>query len=212
MRKPRVLILDEPTAMLGVRENEKLLSIIRSARSQGLAVIFITHHVEEVVEVADQVSLMKDGALVESFVMSEHTDADFIVGKLVGKSCSKLGDKQAPGSGRQVFAIHDLSALRGERAEISVSAGEVVGLYGVRRFGLRKAWSSRCRAGGHSPEHDATYGRQVQACQSFGCGARRRFIFALRASGELCVAEPQHARKSDDQPARSGSIIRNHEK
>ena len=56
MRKPRVLILDEPTAMLGVRENEKLLSIIRSARSQGLAVIFITHHVEEVVEVAHRVS------------------------------------------------------------------------------------------------------------------------------------------------------------
>ncbi len=138
MRKPRVLILDEPTAMLGVRENEKLLSIIRSARSQGLAVIFITHHVEEVVEVADRVSLMKDGALVESFVMSEHTDADFIVGKLVGKACSKLGDKQAPGSGRRVFAIHDLSALRGERAEISVSAGEVVGLYGVVGSGCER--------------------------------------------------------------------------
>ena len=78
MRKPRVLILDEPTAMLGVRENEKLLGIIRSARSQGLAVIFITHHVEEVVEVADRVSLMKDGALVESFVMTEDTDAELL--------------------------------------------------------------------------------------------------------------------------------------
>src|SRR5207237_6407658 len=85
--EPRVLILDEPTAMLGVRENEKLLGIIRSARSRGVAVIFITHHVEEVIEVADRVSLMKDGALVESYVMSEDTNADLIVGKLlVGNS------------------------------------------------------------------------------------------------------------------------------
>jgi ribose transport system ATP-binding protein len=138
VRNPRVLILDEPTAMLGVRENEKLLSIIRSARSQGLAVIFITHHVEEVVEVADRVSLMKDGALVESFVMSEDTNADFIVGKLVGKSRSMGVGKQAFGSGRQVFAIHNLSGLRNERAEISVSAGEVVGLYGVVGSGCEK--------------------------------------------------------------------------
>src|SRR5262245_45344110 len=138
VRKPRVLILDEPTAMLGVRENEKLLSIIRSARSQGLAVVFITHHVEEVVEVADRVSLMKDGALVESFLMSKDTDADFIVRKLVGKSRSKGGAKQALGSGRQVLTIHDLSGLLSERVEISVSAGEVVGLYGVVGSGCEK--------------------------------------------------------------------------
>ena len=63
-RRPRVLILDEPTAMLGVRENRKLLNIIRSAREREMAVIFVTHHVEEVIEVADRVSLMKDGRLI----------------------------------------------------------------------------------------------------------------------------------------------------
>ncbi len=129
--KPRVLILDEPTAMLGVRENEKLLGIIRSARTRGVAVIFITHHVEEVIEVADRVSLMKDGALIESFPMTEDIDVAFIVGKLVGKSRSMEGRKQAPALGREVFAIHDQAGRRDERHDISVSAGLVVGLYGV---------------------------------------------------------------------------------
>jgi ribose transport system ATP-binding protein len=129
--KPRVLILDEPTAMLGVRENEKLMSIIRSAQSQGMAVIFITHHVEEVVAVADRVSLMKDGALVESFLKTEDTDASFIVQKLVGKTRSMGGGKQAPSLGNEVLAIRNLSGPHDERVGLSVSAGQVVGLYGV---------------------------------------------------------------------------------
>jgi ribose transport system ATP-binding protein len=129
--KPRLLILDEPTAMLGVRENEKLLGIIRSARSQGIAVIFITHHAEEVVKVADRVSLMKDGGLVESFSMTKDIDAAFIVEKLAGRSGSMLASKQAPSLGREVFAIQNLAGQRGQRADISVSAGEVVALYGV---------------------------------------------------------------------------------
>lgn len=137
-RKPRVLVLDEPTAMLGVRENEKLLGIIRSARSQGVAVIFITHHAEEVVEVADRVSLMKDGALVESFLMTEDIDAAFIIGKLAGRSGAMAGRKQAPSLGREVFAIRNLSGLRDQRIDISVSAGEVVGLYGVVGSGCEK--------------------------------------------------------------------------
>jgi ribose transport system ATP-binding protein len=137
-RKPRVLILDEPSAMLGVRENEKLMGIIRSARSQGMAVIFITHHVEEVVEVADRVTLMKDGALVESFRMTKDIDAGFIVTKLVGRSRSMGGGKQAPSIGHEVFVIQGLSGLRDERVELSVCSGEVVGLYGVVGSGCER--------------------------------------------------------------------------
>lgn len=129
--RPRVLILDEPTAMLGVRENEKLMGIIRSARRQGMAVIFITHHVEEVIEVADRVSLMKDGALVESFMKTEDIDAATIVGKLVGKSRSMGAGKQMPSLGNEVLTIRNLSGPHGEPIELSVSAGQVVGLYGV---------------------------------------------------------------------------------
>jgi ribose transport system ATP-binding protein len=136
--KPRVLILDEPTAMLGVRENEKLMGIISGARSQGMAVIFITHHVEEVVEAADRVSLMKDGALVESFPKTDETDAAYIVGRLVGKTRSLGVGKQAPALGTEVLAIRNLAGPHGQSAELSIAAGQVVGLYGVVGSGCER--------------------------------------------------------------------------
>ncbi len=135
---PRVLILDEPTAMLGVHENEKLMGIIRSARRQGTAIIFITHHVEEVVEAADRVSLMKDGALVESFLKTDDIDATCIVGKLVGKSRSKGAGKQAPSLGNEALAIRNLPGPQDRCADLTIAAGQVVGLYGVVGSGCER--------------------------------------------------------------------------
>ena len=63
-RQPRVLVLDEPTAMLGVRENKKLLKIIRSARQRNMAVIFVTHHVEEVPEGFTHAMLLRKGSVL----------------------------------------------------------------------------------------------------------------------------------------------------
>ena len=137
-RRPRVLILDEPTAMLGVREKQKLLHIIRSAKSQGVATVFITHHVEEVVEVADRVSLMKDGALVETFEMTEDVSVPVIVEKLVGKSLSARGRKQEGSFATDVLTISNLAEQSGKEVGISVSAGQVVGLYGVVGSGCEK--------------------------------------------------------------------------
>ena len=131
-RRPRFLILDEPTAMLGVRENEKLIKIIQNVRAQGVAIIFVTHHVEEVIKVADRVSLMKDGALVESFRMTQGIDAPFLIGKLVGGAVRSAPRKSAAAAvGDEVAKVTNLPARNGMRAEISVGRGEIVGLYGV---------------------------------------------------------------------------------
>ncbi len=137
-RQPRVLILDEPTAMLGVRENEKLLNIIRSARQRGMAVIFVTHHVEEVIEVADRVSLMKDGLLVDSFALTEDMTAAYIVAKLVGGSGAKAGGRQETTVGEEVVRIAGLPARNGGQVDVSVRRGEVVGLYGVVGSGCER--------------------------------------------------------------------------
>ena len=137
-RRPRVLILDEPTAMLGVRENEKLLNIIRSARQRGMAVIFVTHHVEEVIEVADRVSLMKDGLLVDSFAVAEDMNAAYIVAKLVGGSGNKVGGRQKTAVGEEVVQIAGLPARNGGQVDVSVRRGEIVGLYGVVGSGCER--------------------------------------------------------------------------
>jgi ribose transport system ATP-binding protein len=137
-RRPRVLILDEPTAMLGVRENRKLLNIIRSARERDMAVIFVTHHVEEVIEVADRVSLMKDGRLIDSFTVAKGMNAAYIVAKLVGGSVAKGSGKQKTTVGEEVIQIAGLPARNGGRIDVSVRRGEIVGLYGVVGSGCER--------------------------------------------------------------------------
>jgi ribose transport system ATP-binding protein len=137
-RQPRVLILDEPTAMLGVRENKKLLNIIRTARQRDMAVIFVTHHVEEVIEVADRVSLMKDGLLIDSFAITEDMKADYIVAKLVGGSANKAGGRQKTAVGEEIVQITGLPARNGGPTDVSVRRGEIVGLYGVVGSGCER--------------------------------------------------------------------------
>ena len=137
-RKPRVLILDEPTAMLGVRENEKLMRIIRNVRSQGVAIIFVTHHVEEVIEVADRVSLMKDGRLVDSFALTKTMDAAYLVGKLVGGAARKAAARQTAEGGKEVARISGLPTRGGGTIDIAIRQGQVVGLYGVVGSGCEK--------------------------------------------------------------------------
>ena len=142
--------------------------------ARGLAVIFITHHVEEVVEVADRVSLMKDGALVESFVMSEHTDADFIVGKLVGKSRSRLGGKQTPtvwttrSSRSMIFRRCATNALRSRSlpakssdfmgSSVQVAKGLAEPLSGWRIFARARCSLWKARIGPASPAAAARAG------------------------------------------------------
>ena len=137
-RMPRVLILDEPTAMLGVRENEKLINIIKNVRAQGVAIIFVTHHVEEVIKVADRISLMKDGGLVDSFPMSEDVDAPFLVGKLVGGGARAALRTGAGTVGTEVFRLSNLPMRNEGRADIPIRRGEVVGLYGVVGSGCER--------------------------------------------------------------------------
>jgi ribose transport system ATP-binding protein len=137
-RKPRVLILDEPTAMLGVRENKKLLQIIDNARQRGMAVIFVTHHVEEVIEVADCVSLMKDGVLVDSFPITGAVDASHIVTKLVGRSAAVVPTRRAAIVGEEVLQIAGLPSRDDGCIDITVRRGEVVGLYGVVGSGCER--------------------------------------------------------------------------
>ncbi|MEX0807658.1 MAG: sugar ABC transporter ATP-binding protein [Dongiaceae bacterium] len=193
--EPRVLILDEPTAMLGVRENEKLLGIIRSARSRGVAVIFITHHAEEVVKVADRVSLMKDGVLVESFVMTEEMDAPFIVAKLAGRSGAACARKQAPSLGPEVFAIHNLSGRREKSADVSVSAGQVVGLYGVVGSGCERIGRAAVGLADIRPSTMALAGRNYRP-GSPAYAARKGVSYLPSGRAANCVLPSRSAREN----------------
>jgi D-xylose transport system ATP-binding protein len=78
LKKAKVVILDEPTAALGVAQTEQVLALIRRLREQGLAVVVITHNLHEVFEVADRIIVLRLGRRVATFVQANTTPEDVV--------------------------------------------------------------------------------------------------------------------------------------
>jgi len=126
----RILILDEPTAVLTPSEVEQLFEVLRSLRSEGRLVVFITHKLQEVRAIADRVSVLRRGAIVGGGTPAELGDDDLAL-LMVGRSTS------APPPQRQVRAsevlrLDEIVLAPGAPAtSLTVHAGEVVGVVGV---------------------------------------------------------------------------------
>ena len=94
--KAKVLVMDEPTAALGVAEQRKVLNLVRTLREQGLGVIIISHQMYEVFEVADRLAVMRRGAMVGERLVKE-TTPDEVVGLILGSDAVAAGARgQAP--------------------------------------------------------------------------------------------------------------------
>lgn len=82
--EPSILVLDEPTSALSSEEVQRLFSIVRNLKQQGLAIIYISHHIQEIFEIGDMVTVMRDGKKVDSFAVSD-TNTEQLVECMVGK-------------------------------------------------------------------------------------------------------------------------------
>ena len=126
----RVLVLDEPTAALTGTETEQLFRIMRNLRESGVGMVFISHHLEEITDIADTVTVLRDGTFVDE--VPAGTSEDRLVQLMVGRSIEALFPRRAPTLGQRVLHVDELTAA-GRFAEVSLSvrAGEVVGLAGL---------------------------------------------------------------------------------
>ncbi|HEV7132393.1 MAG TPA: ABC transporter ATP-binding protein [Gaiellaceae bacterium] len=131
-----ILVLDEPTAVLTPQEAEELFAVIRSLTEQGKSVIFISHKLHEVLEVADRISVLRRGKLVETLSgdgATEESLARAMVGRdvllRVDKKPSVPGEPLLVVDGLHVFDSRGLEAVRG--VSFDVRAGEIVGIAGV---------------------------------------------------------------------------------
>jgi ribose transport system ATP-binding protein len=131
--RARIIIMDEPTSSLTSGESQKLFQIIRQLRSEGIAIVYISHRMEEVLDLADRVSVLRDGRHVGDLERAEATH-DKIVALMVGRELS--GNYFPPRPERApsetVLAVRDL-LVPGAPAPISFSAsrGEIVGFAGL---------------------------------------------------------------------------------
>ncbi len=128
-RKPSVLILDEPTSSLAASETEMLFRNIRWLKAEGMSVIYISHHLSEVFELADRVTVLRDGKLVETCAITDVTEDD-LVRKMVGRELTDMyGSRTSPIGEERIRIMGPMSPM------LSIRAGEILGIAGLAGAG-----------------------------------------------------------------------------
>jgi ABC-type sugar transport system ATPase subunit len=138
MQSPRLVIFDEPTAMLGAVEKRKLFDVLRVLRAEGTASVMITHHIEDVMEVGDRVSIMRNGKLVDSFPMDASIDGDIVLERLTGKKIQTTAVRRNTHGADNFLQIDHMVNRDGTPTSLMARRGEIVGLYGVVGCGADK--------------------------------------------------------------------------
>ncbi|WP_064683873.1 sugar ABC transporter ATP-binding protein [Rhizobium bangladeshense] len=126
-----VLIMDEPTSALTEREVEHLFRIIRDLRSQGIGIVYITHKMNELFEIADEFSVFRDGRYIGTHASTDVTRDD-IIRMMVGREITQMFPKEEVPIGEVVLSVKDL-CLNGVFKNVSfeVRAGEILGVAGL---------------------------------------------------------------------------------
>ena len=139
-READILIFDEPTAVLTPQEADGLFKIMRSLAGQGKSIIFITHKLREVLEVADRITVLRRGAVVGTTKPAE-ADRNKLAAMMVGREVQLEVEKKPAQAGEVVLAVRDLM-VTDERRQVAVDgvsfevcAGEVFGVAGVQGNG-----------------------------------------------------------------------------
>lgn len=139
-RDVRVLMMDEPTSALSTAEVSVLFKIIRDLKARGVAIVYISHRLEELLDISDSVSVLRDGRMVAESAASD-VDPHWIVEKMTGRSEASLEPPGVSGGGPELLRVDSLS-LRAETGRVlldnislSLRAGEVLGIYGLMGAG-----------------------------------------------------------------------------
>lgn len=134
----RILIMDEPTASLARSEVDALFKIIERLKQRGITIVYITHRLEEVLAIADRVTVLRDGQVVGTRPTSE-VDIGALIELIVGRSVEQaLGraDREVDRSGTPLLSVRGLSTPSGlEDVDLDLYPGEIVGLAGLMGSG-----------------------------------------------------------------------------
>lgn len=134
-RKAEVLILDEPTAVLGGQDVDRLVEFVRRLKARGVSVVFISHRLEEVFDVADTYLVLKDGAATGYGPVSE-TSHDRLVSMMVGRDWVRPERRASVRSAEPVLKVRQLTRGKAVRdVSFDLFAGEVIGIAGLRGAG-----------------------------------------------------------------------------
>jgi ribose transport system ATP-binding protein len=140
--KPRILIMDEPSAVLAHEDLEKLFALVRRLRDQNVLIFYISHRLDELYAIADRVTVLKDGALVGT-VDPRYTSRDELIRMMVGRPLQDIFPRRDRKSGRELLSLDRLGRAGSFREiTLTVAEGEIVGMYGL--VGSGRTEVARC--------------------------------------------------------------------
>ncbi|MDO4989214.1 MAG: sugar ABC transporter ATP-binding protein [Eubacteriales bacterium] len=129
----RVLILDEPTSSLTQNEVEALFRIVEDLKKEDVAVVYISHKMDEILRISDEVTIMRDGQYIGTWDASELT-TDFIITKMVGRELTNLYPKRENVPGEVVFEVEDFTSINPRsfrHVSFNLRKGEILGVAGL---------------------------------------------------------------------------------
>jgi ABC-type sugar transport system ATPase subunit len=138
--EPQILIMDEPTSSLSAPEVRVLFKVIEDLKRHGVAIIYISHRLEEIKEIGDRITILRDAHLIDSAEVADMPMAE-IIEKMVGRDPTKFFTGQAHETGETLLEVKDMTLPRFgggytlDHVSFTVRAGEVLGIYGLMGAG-----------------------------------------------------------------------------
>lgn len=218
-RNPCILVMDEPTSALSREEVRRLFEIIRKLRKRGLAIVYISHHLPEVFEIADRVTVMRDGRKVGSDDVASVTPKS-LVQMMVGETIDEFYHQRQSELGDTVLTVQHLTRY-GFVHDISfeLRSGEILGVAGLAGAGRSELGRSLC---GLDPVHEgqvvlegdglplADYPRSVSRGMVYLSEERRNQGLFLRLSVSqnlVSALTPEHSRLGMYQRGSDASVV-----
>ncbi len=130
-RNAKVIIMDEPTSSLSDKESETLFDLIRMLKADGIAIIYISHKLDEVMRLSDRITILRDGQKITT-VNTADTTTEQLITNMLGRELSNMYNKQPAEIGQTVLEVHNLTRHGVfEDISFSVKSGEILGFFGL---------------------------------------------------------------------------------
>ncbi|MEK1872468.1 MAG: sugar ABC transporter ATP-binding protein [Rhizobium altiplani] len=148
----RILIMDEPTSALSAAEVEILFKVIAELKAQGVAIVYISHRLEELMRIGDYITVLRDGQITGQAVVRD-IDTRWIVRSMIGSDAKDFAKSVDHAVGKEMFRAEDISlprptgGLAVDHVSLSVKSGEILGIYGL--MGAGRSEFFECVLGRH---------------------------------------------------------------
>jgi len=151
-RKTRILVMDEPSAVLGEGDLERLFQVVRALQAQGIGIVYISHRMREIFELADEVTVLKDGRYVGTRQVAA-VNMDELVRLMIGRDLKEVYPRREPRLGEVLLEVKDLRRARlVHDVSFQVRAGEIVGFAGITGSGRTEVVRAIFGADAHGGE------------------------------------------------------------